>query len=102
MSRSTAAELLPEPDLRPPALSEFWRAGVNRGSYPGTDSATCLLGCTRASTWRFILGDASEHVARLNYCDEHAILVASAPRLECQAAGCGKAMRIEIREKMTR
>ena len=85
--------------LSQPGLTEFWRAGLNRGSYPGIDSAGCVFGgCKAASIWRLVTGDLSEHIARLNYCDQHAIMVAYARSLPCTS--CGKQMRVEVREKM--
>lgn len=81
-------------------LPEFHRAGINRDSYAdGSDSKTCVFGgCVLASRWRFLIGDVNEHIARLCYCDAHAIFVAYARSHQCTA--CGQPMRIEVREKM--
>jgi hypothetical protein len=81
-------------------LTEFWRPGINRGSYPGTDSETCVFSvCSHKPVWRLIAGDMSEHIARLNYCEPHAIMVAFATSLPCTT--CGKNYRIDVREKMS-
>jgi hypothetical protein len=92
-------ELLPLSTVPDNSLTEFWRAGVNRDSYPGTDSNTCVFApCRKQAVWRLILGDMSEHIARLNYCEGHAILVAFAKLLPCTT--CGRQYRVEVREKM--
>ena len=79
-------------------LTEFWRAGLNRDSYPGTDSSICgAMPCSAEPAWRFMIGDLSEHIARVCYCSPHAIVVATTP-LTCTE--CGRSMRVDAREKM--
>lgn len=80
-------------------LTEYHRPGINRGSYPGLDSPTCVFQpCTKPAVWRLIAGDMAEHIARLNYCEQHAVMVVFAKSLPCTT--CGRQYRIDVREKM--
>jgi hypothetical protein len=91
---------------RPDPLAEPEGYGRKPGwpQEEAVDSATCTHSdgrCGQPSRWRFMLGDESEHIARLCMCDEHARQMGglSTPwRWQCLA--CKKEMRLERIEPM--
>lgn len=83
------------------------------------DSETCTMtGCQLASIWLYLLACEHEHIARLNPCEMHAVvidhqlLVCHAPRKNwfrtprggwwSQPSGaiCGARMKVECRERL--
>jgi hypothetical protein len=90
---------------RPDPLAPPEGYGRKPGQEPdAVDSPTCTHNegkCGQPSRWRFMLGDESEHIARLNMCDEHARQMGgfSTPwRWQCLM--CKKEMRLERIEPM--